>query len=460
MKRDFLAEMRAGKALTFNEQVMLILKLALPAILAQISSIVMQYIDASMVGRLGAEGSASIGLVSSTTWLFGGVNMAIVTGFSVQVAQAIGAGEEKHARNVMRQSYFVCVGLSLILTVIAAVIAKPLPFLLGGNEDIVADATKYFLVYGLSLPLVELNTLAGAMLQATGNMRVPSALHVMMCFWDVVFNWVFIYGLKLGVMGAALGTASAETLTAMFMMYFQLVKSPVLRLRAGEKTVFEKAILGRAAKISVPIAFEQVITTGAQVMSTRIIAPLGTVAIAANSFGVTAEALCYMPGYGISSAATTLIGQSIGAKRTDLTKRLGWMATILGMSIMAITGAAMFVAAPFVVGLLSTDAEVVSLATKCLRIELLAEPLFGASIVANGAFRGGGKTLAPSLINFASMWGIRITLSLLLTKSMGLQGAWIAMAVQLSFLGIAFLIRLAGNSWLGTAYEKKSAKNN
>ncbi len=455
MRRDFLAEMRAGKALTFNEQVMLILKLALPAILAQISSIVMQYIDASMVGRLGAEGSASIGLVSSTTWLFGGVNMAIVTGFSVQVAQAIGAGDEKHARNVMRQSYFVCVGLSLILALSAAAIAKPLPFILGGNEDIVADATKYFLVYGLSLPFVELNTLAGSMLQATGNMRVPSALHVMMCFWDVVFNWLFIYGIGLGVMGAALGTASAELLTALFMMYFQLLKSPVLKIRAEEKTVFEKSVLKRAAKISLPIAFEQVITTGAQVMSTRIIAPLGTVAIAANSFGVTAEALCYMPGYGISSAATTLIGQSIGAKRTDLTKRLGWMATILGMSIMAVTGAAMFVASPFVVGLLSTDADVVSLATKCLRIELLAEPLFGASIVANGVFRGAGKTLAPSLINFASMWGIRITLSLLLTKSMGLQGAWIAMAVQLSFLGIAFLIRLARNSWLAPLNKAK-----
>ena len=276
-----------------------------------------------------------------------------------------------------------------------------------------------------------------------------------MCFWDVVFNWLFIYGMHLGVVGAALGTASAEILTALFMMYFQLMRSPVLKLRSGEKTVFEKAILKRAAIISLPIAFEQVITTGAQVMSTRIIAPLGTVAIAANSFGVTAEALCYMPGYGISSAATTLIGQSIGAKRTDLTKRLGWMATILGMSIMAVTGAAMFAAAPFVVGLLSTDADVVSLATKCLRIELLAEPLFGASIVANGVFRGAGKTLAPSLINFASMWGIRITLSLLLTKSMGLQGAWIAMAVQLSFLGIAFLIRLARNSWLISSDKAK-----
>ncbi len=448
MKRDFLAEMREGKPLLFNEQALLILKLALPAILAQISSIVMQYIDASMVGRLGAAGSASIGLVSSSTWLFGGVNMAIVTGFSVQVAQAIGANDEKHARNVMRQSYFVCVGLSVVLAVLAALIAKPLPVILGGNADITADATKYFLVYGLSLPFVELTTLSGAMLQATGNMRVPSLLHVMMCFWDVVFNWLFIYGLGLGVMGAALGTASAETLTAVFMMYFQLVKSPVLKLRAGEKTVFERGVLKRAAVISVPIAFEQVITTGAQVMSTRIIAPLGTVAIAANSFGVTAEALCYMPGYGISSAATTLIGQSIGAKRTDLTKRLGWMATVLGMSIMALTGAAMFAAAPFVLAILSTDADVVALATICLRIELLAEPLFAASIVANGVFRGAGKTIAPSLINFISMWGIRVTHSLILTKSMGLQGAWIAMAVQLSFLGIAFLIKLAGNSWL------------
>ena len=453
MKRDYLAEMREGKALGFNEQVMLILKLALPAILAQISSIVMQYIDASMVGRLGAEGSASIGLVSSSTWLFGGVNRAIAIGFTVQVAQLIGAGEQRKARNVMKQSYFFCVGFSLILMCIAVALSKPLPIILGGNTDIIADATKYFMVYGFALPFVELMEVSGGMLQASGNMKVPSLLHVMMCCLDVVFNWVFIYGMGLGVMGAALGTAAAEVVTAFSMMFFQLVKSPVLKLRKDEKLKFEKTTAKRAATIAVPVAFEQIITTGAQVMSTRIIAPLGTVAIAANSFGVTAEALCYMPGYGIASAATTLIGQSIGAKRNDLTKRLGWMATILGMLIMAITGGIMFVASPLVIGLLSTDAAVVSLAIKCLRIELFAEPLFGASIVANGVFRGAGKTLAPSIMNFVSMWGIRITLSLVLTKTMGLQGAWIGMAVQLSILGIVFLIRLAGKRWLPKRVE-------
>lgn len=465
MKQDFLVKLRSGEPLSFREQILVVLQLSFPAIMAQISSIVMQYIDASMVGQLGANDSASIGLVSTSTWLFGGLCSSIVTGFTVQIAHRIGAGEDRTARDIMRQAFVVVLAFSSFMAAIGAAISGFLPQWLGGNADICRNASLYFLVHCLSLPISQLNGLAGGMLQASGNMKVPSILHIMMCGLDVIFNFFFIFsdkeifgipmpGMGLGVIGAALGTTAANFVTALFMMYFLFVRSPMLHLRKGEKFRFSKEYLKRGIKIALPLSVEQIIGTGAQITSTRIVAPLGTVAIAANSFSVTAESLCYMPGYGIGTAATTLIGQSIGAGRKDLTRRLGWLTTLMGVGIMTLSGIVLYVAAPWMIGFLSPDPAVVALGTVVLRIEAFAEPLYGASIVACGVFRGAGDTLIPSCLNFFTMWAVRLPIAAFLAPRIGLKGVWIAMCLELCVRGILFLIRLAGKRWQKSAAVK------
>jgi len=155
-----------------------------------------------------------------------------------------------------------------------------------------------------------------------------------------------------------------------------------------------------------------------------------------------------MPGYGISAAATTLIGQSIGAKRDELTPRLGALTVVLGMLVMTFSGVLMYIFAPLMIGVMSPDSQVVALGARVLRIEAFAEPLFAASIVAAGVFRGAGDTLMPSIFNFVSMWGVRLPLSALLAPRMGLIGVWIAMALDLSVSGVLFLARLRSKRWL------------
>ena len=165
----------------------------------------------------------------------------------------------------------------------------------------------------------------------------------------------------------------------------------------------------------------------AMVAATMLIAPLGSIAIAANSFAVTAEGLCYMPGYGIGSAATTLVGRSYGAGNYKLAKRYGNICIAMGAVLMAITGGLMMIFCPFVFSILTPDPQVRSFAAEVLRIELLAEPFFGASIVAAGALRGTGDTFVPSLLNLGSIWVIRLGLAVLLITPLGLRGMWIAM---------------------------------
>lgn len=466
---NLLKDMISGKSMTASQQIGLTVRLSIPAILAQISSIVMQYIDASMVGRLGANASGAIGLVSSTTWLFGGLCIAVTTGFTVQIAQAVGAGEDKSARNIMKQGLIIALCISVILALIAAVISTPLPRWLGGEAAIQKMASQYFLVYMLGLPALQMNSIAGGMHQSSGNMRLPGILNVMCCVMDVIFNLFFIFptrsvqinsitftmpGLGLGVAGAALGTITAEAVTCAIMVTTLLWKNKTLHLRKGEHLRFHRDTLARAVKIGAPVGLEQMVMCSAYVMSTKIVSPLGTIAIAANSFAVTAESFCYMPGYGVQAAATTLVGQCVGAGQKQLSRRMAWITMGLGVSVMTLGGVLMYIAAPAMIGVLTPNEEIRNLGAAVLRIEAFAEPFYAASIVASGALRGAGDTLVPSCMNFASMWCVRIPLAAILAPRVGLYGVWIAMCVELCFRGILFTTRLKRERWMRVFEEK------
>ena len=164
-----------------------------------------------------------------------------------------------------------------------------------------------------------------------------------------------------------------------------------------------------------------------------------------------AESLCYMPGYGIGDAATTLVGQSIGAKRWRMAKQLAGVSVATAMIIMTIMGVVLYLGAESIMSLMTPQPDIIRLGASALRIEAFAEPMFGAAIVCYGVFVGAGSTAIPAFMNLASMWGVRIILALALVGSMGLNGVWVAMAVELTFRGIIFLLRLRSRRWLPTS---------
>ena len=446
---------------TLRGQLGAVVRLSIPAVLAQLSSTAMQYIDATMVGSLGANASAAIGLVASTTWLLGGLCSAAATGFSVQVAHRIGAGDDARARAVVRQAAVFSLWFGLLLAALGVAISAPLPVWLGGAADIRPDAAAYFFIYACALPALLVQQMFGMILQCSGDMRTPSVLNVLMCVLDVIFNAFLIFpgfslglvrlpGAGMGVAGAALGTALAQAVVALLMLWAVLFRAPRLR-HVGGSWRPDAACLRTAARIAIPAAVERVTLSAAQIAATRIVSPLGTIAVAANSLAVTAESLCYMPGYGISAAATTLVGQSLGAGHKGRARRFAWLSTALGMAVMGLTAVLMYAGAPWLFRILTPDATVRALGVQVLRIEAFAEPLFAASIVAAGALRGAGDTLVPSVLNLVSMWGVRITLAAVLAPQFGLPGVWFAMCFELCVRGVLFLVRLLRGRWLQKA---------
>lgn len=446
---DLLAYIREGREMTQGEKLRLIVSLSIPSILAQISATVMFFIDASMVGHLGAKASAAIGLVETTGWLMGGLASAASMGFSVQVAHAIGANDFERARRVLRQSLVCCTIWALAISLTAIAISGPLPHWLGGSEEITHDASLYFAIIGFCGIFFQLEGLAGSMLKCSGNMKIPSMLNILMCVMDVCFNVLFIYVLDLGVMGAAMGTGLAELVTAILMLYFLLCRSDILHLKGRPGSFRPKMdVVGNAFKIGGPMGLQHTLMGSAQVVSTLIVAPLGTMAIAAHSLGIIVESLCYMPGYGIAEAATTLVGQSFGAGQRALTRSFARMSAGLGMLVMTLMGVLMFVFASELMSLMTPVDEIIRLGTECLRIEAFAEPMFAAAIVCNGVFIGVGDTLKPAIMSLLSMWGVRLTLAALLATTYGLPGVWTAMAIELTFRGCIFLLRMFRGGWL------------
>ena len=452
-----LSYIREGRTMTQREKLWLIVSLSIPSILAQISATVMFFIDASMVGHLGAKASAAIGLVETTGWLMGGIGSAANMGFSVQVAHFIGANDMEAARRVLRQSLVCCLAWSLVISITALCVSPYLPYWLGGNEEIAHDASLYFAIFGLSGIFFQMEGLAGSMLKCSGNMKIPSMLNIGMCVMDVCFNYLFIYILDMGVMGAAVGTGLAMLVTAAVMMYFLLVKSKMLALfsisrkeeggRRNEENSWRafkprQDTVGTAFKIGAPMGLQHLLMGGAYMVSTMIVAPLGTVAIAAHSLAITVESLCYMPGYGVAEAATTLVGQGIGAGQRLLTRSFARMSVGLGISVMTLMGVLMWIFAPELMAMMSPVEEVIALGTQVLRIEAWAEPMFAAAIVCNGVFIGAGDTLIPAIMSLGSMWAVRLTLAATLAPKYGLKGVWTAMATELLFRGSIFLVRL------------------
>ena len=342
-------------------------------------------------------------------------------------------------------------------------ISRYLPGWLGADPALQADASAYFAIWAAALPFTMATGTYSSMLRSTGDALTPGLISVATCLLDIVFNFFLInptrtmvvagrsftvWGAGWGVPGAALGTALATAIGGLCALGFLLLREGPLCIRKPGSWKITRSCLRNLWRVGAPLSAERAALSSAQVLLIRIVSGLGTTAIAANSLGVSAESLCYMAGYGVQDASLAMVGQAVGAHRRDMAKRIAWLCTGMGMAIMALTGVGLYVFAPALMGIFTADAAVIALGAQVLRIEAFAEPMFGASIVASGAMQGAGDSTGCFVLNLVSMWGIRLTLAVLLAPRFGLVGVWFAMCAELCTRGALFLLRLARGKWL------------
>ena len=439
-------------------------RLSWPAIMEQILATMVSYVDTAMVGVLGAGGTAAVSVNAASIWLINGILAGVGVGFSVQISHAVGAGDDNQVRQVLRQSVLGAFACGLAALAVYQLLAGLIPLWLGAKPDVYPAAVAYLRCYTAALPFASAGIVFSAVLRCMGNSKAPLILNTMANLLNIVLNFFFIYptrqadilgwtvtipGAGLGAAGAAIASAIALTASGAAMVWVALRQGERYRVNLREGLRPDGPILRRAAMLGLPSAAERATVNLGQIAMTALVAHLGTVALAANQVATTAEGLCYLPAYGISYAATALVGQSVGEGSREDAEAYGTLSGLLGFGLCVGTGVLLFLLAAPLAGLFNTDQEVVAQAAMVLRIVSVAEPFFAASIVFTGALRGGQDVRFPMVVSLVCMWGVRIALAPLLVFQfgMGLEAVWIAMAVDLILRGVLCTLRWRSGLW-------------
>ncbi len=446
-----------------------ILMLAWPTIVEQLLQTAVNYVDTAMVGAIGegaTNATAAIGINTSTIWLIMGVMNALAVGFSVIVGRRIGEGNREEAKAVIRQAVLCTVVVGLAITAVVELIVAPnLAVWMGADAAVRPVAKQYMQIIGSVYLFNTALVVASSILRCSGDTKTPMRFNIMTNILNVVLNFFLIYptrpvevlGMTLTIPGAGLGVAGAAAATAaatafsgacMFRALFRSESPMGISLRDSFR--FDGTIVRQAIKLGVPVGLERATISIGQLVMTALISGCGTVALSANQLANTGESLCYMPVFGFSIAATTLVAQSLGAGEKDMAYDFSRWCFRLSVLVMLVTSTAMFIFAPQIMDLFIDDPAVIKLGAQMLRIEAFAEPMLAIGTVAGGVFRGAGDTRWPFYISIVGMWVIRVTMAVILIKVFhwGLAAVWVAMAFDwLARAGIS-MVRFVRGKWM------------
>lgn len=454
--------MRASLSITGQkERLRRLWSLSWPAIIEQILNTMVSYVDTAMVGVLGAVGSAAVSVNGPPIWLIHGVMAGVGVGYSVQVSNAVGAGDRERARQVIRQAFLAAVICGVAACGLYEALGSSIPRWLGAKPEVLPHAANYMRIYCAALPFNSLLIVFSAVLRCMGNTKTPMVFNTATNLLNLVLNFFLIYptrewhgivipGAGWGVEGAAIATAISITCAAIpaAMAAFRQ-QGYATSLREGVSP--DRAIIRRAVKLGIPSAIERAVINVGQIAMTALVGhALTTAALAANNIATTAEGLCYLPAYGIGYAAIALVGQSVGAGNREDAEAYGTLTGIIGFLLCLGTGTLLFLFAPALASLFNSDPQVVDQAARALRVVAFSEPFFAVSIILTNALRGASDVRFPMLMGLAGMWCVRVPLSCLLVLRFGwgLAGVWGAMAIDLVLRGVLCIARWRSGRWL------------
>ena len=442
--------------------VAVILSLAWPTMLEQLMQTAVQYIDTAMVGTLGTQATAAVGATTTVNWLIGTTISALGVGFLAYIAKAFGAGDKENASRAVGQAVFVVAVAGTVFTVLTTALSGVIPVWMQVDESIRETASIYFLILYIPMLPRTATIIFGTVLRAAGDTKTPMKVGVLVNLVNVVLNFLLIFptrelsllgftftmpGAGLGVVGAAIASAAAFTVGGI-RITMVLWKHPVISPK-GQRFTPDMSILKPCLKTALPNMLQRFGTSLGYVAFAAMINSLGEVATAAHTIANTVESAFYIPGYGMQTAAATLAGNAYGAGDRQKMKELSAMFIPIEIGLMILSGGALFVLAPTLVGLFSDSAEVIHLGTTVLRMVAVSEPFYGFSIIMEGMMQGVGNTKKPFWYNILGMWGVRIVGTFLCTRifGMGLVAAWACMIAHNLLLFVLFLGCYIRRSW-------------
>ncbi len=433
-----------------------IMALAWPVIVEQILSMLVHVVDGAMTGRLGAETVTGISLsfqpMMLAMGLFGGISM----GNAVLVARSVGAGDRENASRVARQSMVLGIILALVLVVPAWIYVPNIISIMGAQPDAMVHGVKYLRWLMPGVPFMLPSFIMAGSLRGAGDTRTPMMVNTVSNLLNVLLNWVLIWG-NLGMprmeeAGAAIATSVSRVFSFFALLYFMSREKSIIRLewKGFKETMhLDSDLIRRILSIGLPAALERFVMSSAGLVYTRVVASLGTVVYAAHAISLNAETFSFMPSSGFQMAASTMVGQNLGAEQPEAAKVSAWECWKMAAAVMGTMGILFALFPVSFMKIFTDDVRVFPYAYTTLRVMAFIQIPESVGFVMGGALRGAGDTRTVLYVTIVGVWLVRVGLALFLIKivGLGLLGAWLAMAIDWAVRAFFLMYRWRGGKW-------------
>ncbi len=423
-----------------------VLNLALPAVGENILYMMIGVFDTMMVGQYGGNVAvSSVGLSTEIIYTFSNilVGVGVSVGITSLVARRVGARDIKKAEEYATLGFFVALILALILSLSLNLFSSNILNFAGAEEDVIALGAPYMSIAAIGIFFNMLMSALNGTLRGFGNTKTPLFASALINVINICLDYILIWGKfgfpELGVSGAAIASSTAQFVGFLFIALYMIFKSNI-KLRLHYLTNFKSGSLKTLLKLSGPSSLQEASISISRLLCNFMIISLGTVAFAANQIAVTIESISFMPGWGFSVAATTLIGHKIGEKNYEKAREYAKVSILIGTLLMLVCSFLFLFIPNILIKLFinSSETEVIRLGTLCLMAASLEQPVMGLSMIVGGALKGAGDTKTPFIVSFASSWLIRLPLMFFFvyTLKTSVVYVWFITALQWAFDGI------------------------
>lgn len=410
-------------------------------------------VNLSMVGHLGSYAITAVGLTNQPVLIFIAVFQAFNVGATALISRFIGARDHVNAKIAVNQTLIVSAVLGLFFCILGFIFSEGIVSLMGAKEDTVQYATLYMKYMSVGILFQTISTAITSILRGSGDSKSPMRYNIIANIVNVVVGYTLIYGFwfipSMGITGAAIATTLAKFSAFAFSVYVLYHSNYPISFSFKEKIKVDYAMLKRIAGVGAGAAGEQLVLRVGFFIFAKLIAELGTVQFAAHQICDSVIAVSNNLAAGLSMAATSFMGRSLGAHRPDVGKAYVDELKKIGI-ISAITIVAIFyVGSGWIARIFTNDAETVKLASYVLKIGVLIIPGVNIQLILSGALRGAGDTKWPLISVALGLILIRIPLALVLIKvlNFGVAGAWISGITDQTVRAVVVYFRFKNGKW-------------
>ena len=433
-----------------------VIRLAWPVVVQQVSFSMVQLVDTALVGHLGEDALAGVRVAGQIFWFSQAGMVAVGIGSTAIIARRVGAGQPEEASRTLRNAIIMAFLWGVSMGLLMWFIGGWGVGMLGAEPEAKHQGTVFLKAAAVGMPFWSLIYAGNASLQGAGDTRMPMIIGILINIVNILIAYALINGPgpfpKLDVLGSGAGFSGAAIIGGVLVLLVLTFGGRVIRWSPWEALRFDAADARRVLDVGIPAGLEQIQFNVAFMIYTRIIASLGTAALAAHGVTLAIQSLTFNIGFALSVATTALVGQSLGAQRPDLAEKATYVTMRYSLLFMCALGVVMMVLGSQITGLFvgGKDAdEVIDIGTKLLFIFAFAMPGLAISLSLGGALRGAGDTRAVLAIMAGTTWIVRLVPAYLLaiTFGLGVPGAWMAAIMDINTRAVLMWLRFRMGRW-------------